>query len=1473
MASNNRRELTIVLTGDAKGLTGTVKVIDAEMKKLGGSFDVVAGKARNAGKEADDAAKRIESSNKRTAAAIGLVVSATVVGFTALVKHQLDVADATGKMAQRLGVSTEFLSGMGYAAKSSGADMQVLDTSLQSLAESQLKAAGGNKQFSAAFAALRVPIKDANGDLKSLADLLPMIAERFRAMPDGANKAALAAKLFGAEGAKLIPMLNQGAEGLAAMSEEAAKLGLVLSKQATDDAAALNDQLARMKDMAVGLANQFLSDMLPALQALSDGMGNAAQQGSNMAEVADVLAGGLKGLVLVVGTLSNGVQGMAEIVAAAITAMGIAIDATRQNFAKMGETHDKVQSLILHGHIGDAITAWKQGLIDMGDTSSTAFDKLVKNGASAVDALKSQAMDVQKLYHQLFPSDAEKGQLAIDADTAALRKEMDRNHAALMAPAVSTDWNSRTDAAAAYERQLKAVSGAYAKLADIQDKLEGKSDPLTKAWTDSAAAIRSIAAQGAILIKNGQDEATVQALVSAAIDDATTARNHAIDVAKRQMDVSGRMIEQMQQEADLAVLNPRDQAIARAGQDYEINYRERNLKLTQDQKAADKERVEEMAAATFDLKKMADEQNQIAQEYAGFWENAAGSISKSFGDLITGQTRSWKDFGKSLKSIAQQFVSDLISQFIRLRVLGPLLSGAMSGVAGWFGIRGDLSGSALSIANAYYGGGSTVGTTAGSMGGAGGVGGSNSYGGMLSNISTLKSMYSYLAGGGSYATGAGNVASVGVGANGTAVAANPYATTYAGPYGGSTSAAMGGVPYASIAGGIMGAYYGAHQGGGGFSTGVATVGYGAAGAALAGTAAGVAGGASLGTAATGAFGAAAASTSWVPIVGWILAAAAIVDHFTGGKVFGTKFATGQANLNLGVDPNGANASASLDQWKYHTGVVPNFMGALTGGWSEAAKFGTKEHRTVNQPVTPEMLKAAQMLYDNIESTLVKGATKLGVEVPEMLTANILAQTKYDKKGKNKGTEYIVDYLGRTWKEATADLAAQRLGAEALVKVVQASAGAAAQTIAEQFRSSADTLLDGANLMLEAQSDINKGNSLLALGTTATLAQVVQFTQGMQQEGEKLADTYNRLMQASAAYLQFVGQFAPVSTGFGSSLQAIAKQMKDNIDQANALAQAAGLQHAKESDLANIHQYAAKQAAAAIAQLSSAAQDLASKLYDVTGNSLAAVNALLDKMSSKVQTAAQMAIGDNSPLSGKEKLDVALKGLRSGVTSADDVLSLGRKLYSSSADYAGLYAKVQDILQLPGAGETGTAGINAALDDYNKLVAQRDQYQTAANATSRFTDAKTLAQYVADISTTHGIGYGEAASGLGFSLQDLAKDLGVTNLTGYLDNLKLADIPGTTMDASASIVDAIHQLGRDLIQTITGGPITAASVTSGVPVGSNDPQVIALLAAINDRLAEIKKSSDATAKTNDRMAKQGDSVDLRGITRSIRTAAR
>lgn len=77
--------------------------------------------------------------------------------------------------------------------------------------------------------------------------MLGDVAELFSLLPDGANKTALAVKLFGRSGAELIPLLNQGKEGLAEFDKLASDLGLTLDKETGKAAEDFNDNLTKLK--------------------------------------------------------------------------------------------------------------------------------------------------------------------------------------------------------------------------------------------------------------------------------------------------------------------------------------------------------------------------------------------------------------------------------------------------------------------------------------------------------------------------------------------------------------------------------------------------------------------------------------------------------------------------------------------------------------------------------------------------------------------------------------------------------------------------------------------------------------------------------------------------------------------------------------------------------------------------------------------------------------------------------------------------------------------------------------------------------------------------------------------------------------------------------------------------------------------------------------------------------------------------
>lgn len=209
----------------------------------------------------------------RTAGAGLAVVAASAaaagVALGVAVRRSIDNADTMGELAEKIGVSVEALTSLGYAAKMSGTDTETLATGLRKLSQNMLAVAqGGTGPVATAFKALGINIRDANGALRSSDDVLIELAAKFSQLEDGATKTALAMQLFGKTGAELVPFLNQGKDGIAALQAEADRLGITLSNETAAAAGQFNDAMDRMQAGMEGMVNRIAQAALPAITSL-----------------------------------------------------------------------------------------------------------------------------------------------------------------------------------------------------------------------------------------------------------------------------------------------------------------------------------------------------------------------------------------------------------------------------------------------------------------------------------------------------------------------------------------------------------------------------------------------------------------------------------------------------------------------------------------------------------------------------------------------------------------------------------------------------------------------------------------------------------------------------------------------------------------------------------------------------------------------------------------------------------------------------------------------------------------------------------------------------------------------------------------------------------------------------------------------------------------------------------------------------
>lgn len=257
---------------------------------------VIGGDTSQLGKDLTDAEKRAKLfENRMAAAGAGIkVMAAGVATATAaivlMVKGSLDAADKTHKLAQGAGMATQSFSELTYAAKLSGVEQEALAQSMARLNRNILDTAAGTGEAQRAFQALGISVKNNDGTLKSNEEIMAEVADKFADMEDGAGKAALAQMIFGRAGAQMIPMLNQGANGMAKLREEARLLGVTVDSEAGAAAEAFLDNMTRLGQVTQGWGNSIMKNLLPAIGAYSDDMVEAAKNNQGFSDSAKVVA-------------------------------------------------------------------------------------------------------------------------------------------------------------------------------------------------------------------------------------------------------------------------------------------------------------------------------------------------------------------------------------------------------------------------------------------------------------------------------------------------------------------------------------------------------------------------------------------------------------------------------------------------------------------------------------------------------------------------------------------------------------------------------------------------------------------------------------------------------------------------------------------------------------------------------------------------------------------------------------------------------------------------------------------------------------------------------------------------------------------------------------------------------------------------------------------------------------------------------
>jgi TP901 family phage tail tape measure protein len=231
-----------------------------------------------------------------------------VASLGAIVKKTAAAGDMFDELRQKTGISADVLSSFTLAVNKTDLGMTGFATALKFLANNMADAKAGVGTAEAKFNDLGVAFKDVTtGALRPLDQVMLDVADKFRAMPDGAQKSALAVDLFGRAGTSMIHMLNLGREGLQAEMDKAKEYNLVMGKEAAEAADRFQESLVDLKGATQGIGNVITATLLPAIQGIVTNVTEAVAKVGKWAAEHKGLTGVLSGGVLAIGAIATAI--------------------------------------------------------------------------------------------------------------------------------------------------------------------------------------------------------------------------------------------------------------------------------------------------------------------------------------------------------------------------------------------------------------------------------------------------------------------------------------------------------------------------------------------------------------------------------------------------------------------------------------------------------------------------------------------------------------------------------------------------------------------------------------------------------------------------------------------------------------------------------------------------------------------------------------------------------------------------------------------------------------------------------------------------------------------------------------------------------------------------------------------------------------------------------------------------------------
>ena len=301
MASGGLGSLTVdLLLETAEWITGLNKA-EHESEKL----------AKNIENRLDKMSDSVVNSFKKLAA--GAIAAFSVDAIVGFVNATQAAADRLDELAQKSGTSVEYLTQLGEVAAMSGTNVEAVAGAIVKFNKALIEARDPASEAGRAFKAMKISLTE-GGEFRATEEVMKDFMLQIGGMKDGAEKTALALRVWGKAGADMLPVANALFQQTEEMTQAQEALGVETGKLAKI-AGAYEEQQSlshtRMKETATLLGQEFL----PYLTKLMSQFNALSTSGSGLSTVMTILANSFKVVIIALDAIITGAMLAAQSVA------------------------------------------------------------------------------------------------------------------------------------------------------------------------------------------------------------------------------------------------------------------------------------------------------------------------------------------------------------------------------------------------------------------------------------------------------------------------------------------------------------------------------------------------------------------------------------------------------------------------------------------------------------------------------------------------------------------------------------------------------------------------------------------------------------------------------------------------------------------------------------------------------------------------------------------------------------------------------------------------------------------------------------------------------------------------------------------------------------------------------------------------------------------------------------------------------